>query len=133
MWHDSTSNMEGWHGEGWYTITRGIGNDDWTDAGATWYESEDNLVADITMAKRTTEPEDAVTAWYHGCGVLPDEVISRDPNEWIDVNDDGLDEIGYYALSDVADAKANGTKADVDAAIDRYEHAVDDFNDGNMY
>lgn len=133
MRHDSTSDMEGWNGEGWYTITRGIGCEDWTDDGATWYESEEDLVADVTTAKHATELEDAVTAWYHGCGVLPDEVISRDPNDWIDVNDDGLDEVGYCALSDIADAKANGTKADVDAAIDRYEHAVDDFNNGDMY
>lgn len=133
MRHDSTSSMEGWHGEGWYTITRGLSCDDWTDNGATWYESEDDLAADVAAAQRTTELDDDVAAWYHGCGILPDEVISRDPNEWIHVNDDGLDEVVYDALCDIADAKANGTQADVDAAIDRYEHAVDDFNDGNMY
>lgn len=130
MRHGLTGGMEGWHGEGWYTITSGIGCEDWTDGGATWYESEEELVADVTTAKHATELDDTVTAWYHGCGILPDEVISRDPNEWIDVNDDGLDEVGYYALRDIAEAKRHGTRRNVNAAIDRYERAVDEFNDG---
>lgn len=77
---DTTSNMRCWHGKGWYTIVMGDDHEDWTNAGAAWYDEKHDLDDDVTVAKMASNSDyvAGVRAWYHGNGVLPDDVVDHE-------------------------------------------------------
>lgn len=112
---------EGWHGYGWYTISRGSGQEDWTDAGAVWYEDAVTMIDDFAAAKRSTDRQEDVCVEYHGCDSLPDECLEEDPNSWCDVDPNYLEDPLYYLMCDLADAKTQGTREDIRKALDAIE------------
>jgi hypothetical protein len=77
---DTTSNMGCWHGKGWYTIVMGDDHEDWTNAGAAWYDEKHDLDDDVTVARMASNSDyvAGVRAWYHGNGVLPDDVVDHE-------------------------------------------------------
>ena len=112
------SNREGWVDSGWYTITRGTGTEDWTSEGAVWIDLPEGLDDDLEAARGSVDCPEVVAAWYHGNGPLPDECMSEDVNEWLDFDPTCVTDQVWYLAMDIADAKCNGTNADVEHALD---------------
>lgn len=112
-----------WCGEGWYTVSRGCGNEDFTNEGAVWLEDAEELRDLVNTAKNTMEEDYCVGSEYHGSDVLPDECLTTDANDWQnwqDVDPQYLTTAQWYAIQDLAHARVYGDAGDIAKAIEDF-------------